>query len=127
VLCPNSMSFRHFTHLLNPSILICNWSWPNTNLSLKHPKAYHPPEVSEDFPGPIKLPTRSVFDLNLALSFNCLTMVCFYFRKTNYSINYSLICYSYMGYLGALACSFSHQRLAHAYQNICNTPRDLYC
>jgi hypothetical protein len=25
----------------------------------------------EDFPGPIKLPTRSVFDLKLALSFNC--------------------------------------------------------
>jgi hypothetical protein len=25
----------------------------------------------EDFSGPIKLPTRSVFDLKLALSFNC--------------------------------------------------------
>jgi hypothetical protein len=28
-------------------------------------------DLSEDFPGPIKLPTRFVFDLKLALSFNC--------------------------------------------------------
>jgi hypothetical protein len=40
----------------------------------------------EDFPGPNKLPTRSVFDLKLALSFNCQTRVCCCFITANCSV-----------------------------------------
>jgi hypothetical protein len=75
--------------------------------------------IIEDFPGPNKLPTRSVFDLKLALSFNCQTKVCCCFITANCSGTSSLFCYGYIGHLGALACSFCHQ-------DICNTPRDLY-
>jgi hypothetical protein len=60
----------------------------------------------EDFPGPIKLPTRFVFDLKLVLSFNCLTMVCCCFRTTNCSVTSLLICYGYIGQMSVLACSF---------------------
>jgi hypothetical protein len=64
---------------------------------------------NEDFPGPNKLPTRSVFDLKLALSFNCQTRVCCCFITTNCSVTSLLFCYGYIGHLGALACSFCHQ------------------
>jgi hypothetical protein len=60
--------------------------------------------LNEYFLGPTKMETRFVFDLKLALSFNFLTMVCCCFRKTNYSITSSLICYGYIGQMGALTC-----------------------
>ena len=68
----------------------------------------------------------SVFDFKLALSFNCQTRVCCCFITANSSGTSLLICYSYISNFGALACSFCHQGLAHAYQNIYNTPGDLY-
>jgi hypothetical protein len=49
-------------------------------------KFWSRPYHLEDFLGPIKLPTRFVFDLKLALSFNCLTMVCCCFRAANCSV-----------------------------------------
>jgi len=54
----------------------------------------------EDFPGPNKLPTRSVFDLKLTLSFNCQTRVCCCFITANCSVTSLLFCYGYIGHIG---------------------------
>ena len=72
----------------------------------------------EDFPGPNKLETRSVFDFKLVLSFNCQTRVCCYFITTNCSVTSLLFCYGYIGHFGALACSFCHKMLAQAYHKL---------
>jgi hypothetical protein len=66
-------------------------------------------DTIEDFPGPNKLSTRFVFDLKLALSFNCQRRVCYCFITTNCSRTSLLFCYGYIGHLGAVACSFYHQ------------------
>jgi hypothetical protein len=81
--------------------------------------------ISEDFSGPNKLPTRSIFDLKLALSFNYQIRVCCCFITANCSVTSLMFCYGYIGHLGALACSCCHKMLAHAYHKLCNTPRDL--
>jgi hypothetical protein len=67
--------------------------------------------ICEDFSGPNKLPTRFVFDLKLALSFNCQTKVCC-FITTNCSVTSLLLCYGYIGHLGALTCSFLSQNVS---------------
>jgi hypothetical protein len=64
------------------------------------------------FPGPNRLPSRSVFDLKMALSFCCHTLVCCCFISANRSGTSLLFCYGYTGLLGALACSFSHQQVS---------------
>jgi hypothetical protein len=78
---------------------------------------------SEYFPGPNKLPTRSVFDLKLALSFNCQTRICCYFITTNCSVTSLLFRYDYIGHSGALACRFVTKKLVHAYHKLYNRPR----
>jgi hypothetical protein len=55
-------------------------------------------EEFEDFPGPNRLPTRSVFDLKLALSFNCQTRVCCCFITENCSVTSLLFRYGYIGH-----------------------------
>jgi hypothetical protein len=87
----------HFISFSNIELLTCG----NSRIFLEYFTL-----ICEDFPGPIKLPTRSVCDLKLVLSVNCLTMVCFCFRITNSSVTSSLICYGYIGQMGAIACSF---------------------
>jgi hypothetical protein len=52
----------------------------------------------EDFPGPNKLPTRSIFDLKLALSFNCQIRVCCCFITTKCSLTSLLFRYGYIGH-----------------------------
>jgi hypothetical protein len=65
---------------LDPSNLYRNSDlWCDSNVWTHHPqpvevqKPLHVAHVEhvEDFPGPINLPTESVFDHRLALSFNC--------------------------------------------------------
>jgi len=63
-------------------------------------------DENEDFSGPNKLPTRSVFDLKLALSSNYQTRVCCCFITTTCSVTPLLFRYGYIGHIGALACSF---------------------
>jgi hypothetical protein len=67
-------------------------------------------------PGPISLPSWSVFDQRKALSFNCqvIYFLLFYISKQSKSI--LLICYGYVLNLGALACRLCHRKLVHASQ-----------
>jgi hypothetical protein len=71
------------------------------------------------------MPTRSVFDLRLALSFSCLTVLCCCFITANRSITFMLFCYGYICFKVSLHVVLVTHRLAHAYLKIYSTPLDI--
>jgi hypothetical protein len=67
-------------------------------------------------PGPINLPSWSVFDQAKTLSFHCLCFSFLLFYNSQQSMNFQADCYGYISNLGALACRFFHRKLVHATQ-----------
>jgi hypothetical protein len=72
--------------------------------------------ITVKIPGPINLPSWSVFDQAKALSFHCLCFSFLLFYNSQQFMNFQADCYGYISDLGALACRFCHRKLVHATQ-----------